>query len=172
MEIERQGKFKWVERKMKEIQAPDKIPWVEKTPVIYLAGSIEKGKAPHWRKIIKELLARKRVILLNPRRDDWDNSWVESIDNPQFFEQVSWELNAIEKADYVLFYFAPETQSPISLLELGLVAKQGNVIVCCPYGYWKRGNIEILCKKFRIPLVETLEEAIKFLPLKEEELNR
>jgi hypothetical protein len=59
--------------------------------------------------------------------------------------------------------------APVSLLELGLCARvPGKAVVFCPKGYWKRGNVQIVCNKFGLELVENhdgLKEAImKRLP--------
>lgn len=65
-----------------------------------------------------------------------------------------------EQADIVLFYFDPESSAPISLLELGLCMREpGKVVVVCPRGYWKRGNVSIVCERFGVPVLEGLEEA-------------
>lgn len=45
---------------------------------------------------------------------------VQEASNPQFRQQVEWELNALSVADLIVFYFDPATRSPITLLELGL----------------------------------------------------
>ncbi len=58
-------------------------------PSIFLAGSIEMGKAEDWQTQLTNLLTGVRVF--NPRRDDWDPSWTQSITNPNFKEQVEWE---------------------------------------------------------------------------------
>jgi hypothetical protein len=42
--------------------------------------------------------------------------------NANFSQQVRWELNALDKADYIIMYLDPNTISPISLLELGLLS--------------------------------------------------
>lgn len=57
-------------------------------------------------------------------------------------------------------YFAPSTQAPVTLLELGLVASSGRLVVCCPDGYWRKGNIEVVCARHGVPLVATLDELI------------
>jgi hypothetical protein len=49
-------------------------------------------------------------------------------------------------------WFAPETQAPITLLELGLHARGGRLVVGCPDGFWRKGNIEIVCARYAIPL--------------------
>jgi len=60
-----------------------------------------------------------------------------------------------------VIYFEPGTQSPITLMELGYVAGRcSNVIVCCPEGFWRRGNVQIMCERFGIPLLNTKEEFI------------
>ena len=123
---------------------------------IFLAGSIEMGKAEDWQtritNTLKEIVPDKLdVVIFNPRRDDWDSSWEQNIDNPQFYEQVTWELTALEKADVIIMYFAPGTKSPISLLELGLHAYSKKILVCCPKGFWRKGNVDIVCEQYGIP---------------------
>jgi hypothetical protein len=102
--------------------------------------------------------------ILNPRRDDWDASWEQSINNPQFKEQVDWELLGLESCDYIFMYLSPETKSPISLLELGLFATKKNFICCCPKEFWRRGNVEIVCSYHsNIYFEESLESGIENL---------
>lgn len=130
--------------------------------LVFLAGSIEQGAAPNWQADIeRELVKNEKVIVLNPRRDDWDSSWVQSINNPQFKEQVDWELSSQEICDIIFMYFDPQTKSPISLLELGLFARENKLIVCCPDGFWRKGNVEVVCDRYDIPIHNSLEEALK-----------
>src|SRR5262245_38118182 len=91
-------------------------------PSVFLAGSIEMGQAEDWQTIVTRALADLDVLLLNPRRDEWDASWLQTIDDPQFRGQVEWELEAQERASLIAMYFAPATKAPITLLELGLAA--------------------------------------------------
>lgn len=102
------------------------------------------------------------VVLLNPRRDDWDSTWEQSAKNPQFREQVLWELDSLDMADLVVFYFDPNTKSPVTMLELGYMIGDAkwHVIVCCPPSFWRKGNIDIMCEKYHVPVVETLDELI------------
>ena len=143
---------------MKVIKAPNPIG--EEYNMIFLAGSIEMGAAVNWQEQVTAALDGKDLTILNPRRDDWDSSWVQSIENLQFREQVEWELNALDRADCIIMYFDPNTKSPISLLELGLYARTSKLIVCCPAGFWRRGNIQIVCAHYGIPFIETLEDLI------------
>ncbi len=140
--------------------SPLTIPINQKT--IFLAGSIDMGKAIDWQQeVIDHFKERKDVCFINPRRKDWNSSWEQTIENVEFNQQVTWELNALELADLIVFYFAPTSQAPISLLELGLFARNKNVIVCCPNGYWRKGNVDIVCKRFDVKQVESLEKLIE-----------
>lgn len=145
---------------MIEIKAPNKYK-LDRTS-IFLAGSIEMGKAIDWQARVRESFKSKDVLILNPRRDDWDSSWVQSINNPKFKEQVDWELQALEDADYIILNFDPKTKSPISLLELGLFSNS-KILVCCPTGYWRKGNVDIVCDRYNIPLFEDINKLIIYL---------
>ena len=150
---------------MIKIQAPNPTPSEYKDNfTLFLAGSIEMGTAEHWQKRVVEALKDcKRLTIYNPRRDDWDSSWVQSIDNPQFREQVEWELDHLQRANLAIFYFDPSTKSPITLMELGMMSNPWSprTLVVCPKGFWRRGNVEIFCNREGIEFFETLEDAIE-----------
>ena len=57
-------------------------------------------------------------------------------------------------------FFQPGTRSPISLLELGLCARSKKIVVCCPGGFWRRGNVEMVCERFEVETTESLPELI------------
>ena len=120
---------------MVEVKAPNKYDPADKgAATVFLAGSIEMGSAEQWQKIAVSLLPDSWTIL-NPRRDDWDSSWVQDPPSPQFRQQVEWELRGIENSDYVLMYLDPNTKSPISLLEFGLCLSYDagpDLVVCVP----------------------------------------
>jgi len=74
--------------------------------------------------------------------------------NPQFNQQVNWELACLEKADLVIMYFGPDSKSPISLLELGLFKDK---IVCyCPEEFYRKGNVDIVGAKYGFPIFENI----------------
>lgn len=127
---------------------------------IFLGGSIEMGAAEQWQERLVKHFEDTSVRFLNPRRDDWDSTWVQEASNPHFSEQVNWELDALEYSDLIVFYFDPNTKSPITLMELGLVAGCGKVIVCCPDGFWRKGNVEIVCQRYDITLVNTFDDLV------------
>lgn len=127
---------------------------------LFLAGSIEMGVAVDWQSKIEEELQDVNVTIYNPRRESWDNSWEQTIHNPDFREQVEWELDHLDKADIILMYFDENTKSPISLLELGLYASSGKMIMYCPEGFWRKGNVDIVANRYDIKQVQSLSELL------------
>jgi Nucleoside 2-deoxyribosyltransferase like len=143
---------------MREVKAPSS-PGLERR--VFLAGSIEMGVAEQWQeRVVRAMSDVSGLVILNPRRDDWDSSWEQRAGDPRFSEQVNWELDMLDAADIVVMYLAAGTKSPVSLLELGLHARAGKLRVCCPEGFWRRGNVEVVCGRYRIPLFDTLDDLI------------
>jgi hypothetical protein len=151
-------------------EAPEKVRVPSGGLSIFLAGSIEMGKAIDWQTKITEDLIEKfsNIYIVNPRRKDWDSSWKQEIENKQFNEQVTWELSNIENSSIVMYYFDKETQSPITLAELGIAAGKfpEKAVVICPKGYFRKGNVDIICDRYGIAQVDTLEELPDFLAKK------
>lgn len=142
---------------MQIIKAPNKIPEYDGNNFyIFLAGSIDMGAAEHWQsKLENELssLNLNNIVLLNPRRDDFDPSWEQSINNPVFKEQVEWELNGLINSDMIIYYFDPAGKAPITLFELGLNINEFKPIhIYCPDGFWRKGNIEVISNYFNVPM--------------------
>ena len=142
------------------LKPPQPIDLLDTETSVFLAGSIEMGSAIDWQIEITNQLSDREVVVLNPRRDQWDAGWEQRMSNPMFLEQVQWELAGQEAATIIAMHFAPETKAPVTLLELGLFASSGKVIVSCPDGYWRKGNVEVVCQKFSIPLVGSLDELV------------
>lgn len=134
---------------------------------VFLSGSIEMGKAENWQERVQRLLEGTGWVILNPRRDDWDSTWEQKITDRKFNEQVNWELQGLEMAEKVIVYFDPETKAPITLLELGYLAgsEPGKVIVICPEGFYRKGNVDIICDRYRIKQCKTIEEAVEILKI-------
>lgn len=144
---------------MIEIKAPGSSSF-ESFKKIFTAGSIEMGVAEPWQEELAKELEGMKVLIFNPRREDWDSSWKQDpTPGTPFHEQVTWELDHIEKADLVVFYFDPETKSPITLAELGFVLGRSKYcIVCCPDGFYRKGNVVIMCQRNGIEVLNTKEE--------------
>ena len=111
------------------------------TTKIFLAGSIENGKARNWQPVLAQNLQNKfgdNVIIFNPRREGWDPNAGEEL----IREQIDWELNAQEISDIIVFYFDENTTSPITLLELGLAINSNKkILVWCPEAYYRYTNV-------------------------------
>nr|WP_199001083.1 nucleoside 2-deoxyribosyltransferase domain-containing protein [Flavobacterium sp. ASV13] len=148
---------------MKRIfRSPEEIPLQNDVKTIFLAGSIEMDKAINWQLHCEEQLQGKYIIF-NPRRKEWDSSWLQTIENPNFKEQVNGELNALEKADIIIMYFAGNTMSPISLLEFGLYAQSKKMKVVVEEDFWRKGNIDIVCERYGVEQFKTLDDLIQHL---------
>jgi hypothetical protein len=77
---------------------------------------------------------------------------------------VDWELNAQEMpAVTILMYLAPGTESPISLLEFGLFARTGRMLVICPEGFWKKGNVDVVCERYGVKQFDSIDDALEGL---------
>lgn len=145
--------------------APEEVKLTSGVPIIFLGGSIEMGSASEWQLELIERLKNEDCIILNPRRKEWDSSWVQSKNNPKFVEQVNWELDGVEMSDIVLICLEPDTKAPVSLLEFGLCVTQQHqeVMVYCPEGYWRKGNVDIVAERYDARLFEDKEALIKKL---------
>ena len=137
------------------IHKPPVRPQVTRLSVI-LYGAIQAE--PAWQTSLASSLSDLPIDILDPRRDDWDSSWVEDIEFPKFKEQVEWEMDYAKVADVIGFNFPAGAQTPVALLELGMYAGSGKVIVCCPKGFYKRGNVQMVCLRYGIEMLETLDE--------------
>lgn len=153
----------WTNGKSMVYIAPDEV---HETPgkSVFLAGSIEQGAAEEWQKCIIGNLSDITCTVFNPRRRHWDPSWEQRKWNEQFREQVEWELNLLDKADVIAMYFDPNTKSPITLLELGLHAvtpkAAEKLVLCCPEGYHRLGNVEIVCERAEVPVLGSFDELV------------
>lgn len=153
---------------MKVITAPERIniPWLSAS--IFLAGSIEQGKARDWQEeAIAALKAHPQssdLAVLNPRRRGWDPSWDQSPRNQELRTQVEWELEGLEMTDFVFFYFQGETLSPISLLELGKAsASHMPGIVVCEPSFWRLANVDVTARRANMQVATTFEEGLQLL---------
>jgi hypothetical protein len=137
---------------MRVLYPTDKNKVVES---IFLAGTIDMGNSIDWQKEVIDGLKDYDVELYNPRRESWDSSWEQTIENEQFKHQVDWELTHLEKCDLVVMFLAPNSMSPISLLELGLF--KDKMVICCPDGFYRKGNVDVVADRYNIPVFEDFD---------------
>jgi hypothetical protein len=155
---------------MKLIYPLEYIPYHAQNPnMIFLAGSIEMGKAINWQQNVLDHFSNvDDITFLNPRRKDWDSSWKQDPDFKPFLDQVLWEQRGLSHSSTIFFYFAPGTISPVSMLELGMTINSDyppHIIVCCPKEFHRYGNIKIICDQRGIDVHQTLDEAISALSI-------
>jgi len=145
------------------IKAPHDISNIDPTKeTVFLAGSIEQGKAIDWQEEVSIRL-KERYNILNPRRENWDDTWEQDIRNKEFYHQVNWELDALEEADIIILYLQGNTYSPISLLELGLFARTKKIRLTCDDQFWRKGNVDIVCERYGIQKYTCLDDIITTL---------
>lgn len=140
---------------------------------IFLAGTIDNGYSANWQVLASNLIDKemketkkenKKVLIFNPRRDSWNNTWVNRIHNAEFYQQINWELDCIEKCSHLLFHIEEDSKSPITLMEIGLSIKLDKpIFISCSPKFYRYGNIEVVCHKYGIPLFDDLPTAIKNL---------
>jgi len=144
---------------MKEVKAPNGYN-IDGMVSVFLAGSIEMDTAERWQsRLVEALSDMPRLLVLNPRRENWDSSLKQTKDEPQFNEQVTWELQAQETCDLIAMYFDPATKSPITLLELGLFADKP-MVVFRPDGYFRKGNVDITCERYGIEQADSWDDFV------------
>ena len=132
---------------------------------VFLAGSTKLNLIENWRNVFEDSLKNLDIIVFDPLRKDWDDSWKENIKNIQFREQVEWELEAQELADIVVMHFEPNALAPITLMEFGLNVRPkaigySRLIVHCPKEFWKKGNVDIVCARYGIKQVENFKDLV------------
>jgi hypothetical protein len=169
-----------------EIQAPKSFSkyFSHNYITIFAGGSIEMDMAKPWqRRLVSAFKDYDDVVIINPRRTSWNNSWKQVAKDKNFRKQVEWELTGLEDCDLAIMYFDPATKSPISLLELGLFGTRSRwnpdtkktlskMHVVCPAPFWRKGNVDIVCERYDIPAFKTLGAAVKAIKLKLEYFRR
>lgn len=149
--------------------APEPVLISKGCHTIFIGGSIEMGTVIDWQSVLipKLLSISNSLVIFNPRRPNWDANWVQSIENPEFNEQVKWETDQLDLSDFIFLFFHPETKAPITLLELGLYARDNHhgkkILVCCQPGFWRKGNVDFICKKHDIPQISRYEDCPDWL---------
>lgn len=130
---------------------------------VFLGGTIDNGDSIDWQTEVIEMLKANdpdgyisydddiELDVFNPRRDDW-NPKATADDK---IEQINWELDHLEESDMIIINILPDSQSPISLMEIGLFKDHKSIIVFCETDYYRYENVETVCDRFSIPLYNT-----------------
>lgn len=129
---------------------------------VFLAGTIENGKSVDWQNEISKYGDSIGLTMFNPRRKNWN----ENAKRQEIDEQINWELSHMEKADVIIMNILGDSKSPISLLELGLYARNSSkLIVFCPETFYRFDNVRVTCIKYGIELfvIDDYEANIKHI---------
>ena len=135
---------------------------------VFLGGTIDMGKSLDWQTLLITLLkkqVKKDTVIYNPHRDHWDATWKQEPGDNPFTEQVNWEMDYLASSDINVFYYAPNSKSPITLLEMGwsVSRPQQKKIVFCRDNYSRHGNVKIFCDRANIAVFENYEEFVNEL---------
>ncbi|CAL2083375.1 nucleoside 2-deoxyribosyltransferase domain-containing protein [Tenacibaculum sp. 190524A02b] len=131
----------------------DKLPVKENNYQYYfLAGSIDYQSKTPWRKTIIEK-SSKRIHFFDPTNKNHHN-----LSDTEMKNQIEWELNTLELSDKIILNFLGYSKSPISLVEMGLYAQSGKLIIICPPEFYQNRYMYPLASKYNIPLFKNLCE--------------
>ena len=119
---------------------------------VFLAGTIDMGRS-----------IGGRWLFFNPRRREFHASPAE------MEYQVAWELAHLEAADLIVMNLLGDSRSPISLLEMGLYARSGKLFVACSPDYYRYDNVRITCRRYGVPLYDSLTALLDDLPQQSDE---
>lgn len=109
---------------------------------VFLAGCANTD----WRKDFVQYFSHLQVVMLDPKRDDWN-----LMDKSKMKEQVTWEYNNLRKADIIVYFFNAGSVCPITLLEYGMwgLSKGTPIIVGVTSDYEKRDDVILQTKLAR-----------------------
>ncbi len=136
---------------MKYIECPDIYEGSLKR--LFIAGGITG--CSDWQKDLVSLLQPINIAVFNPRRANFP------INDPTAAEsQIIWEHTQMKNADFISFWFCPETLNPIVLYELGYWMKSEKPIVIGAHLEYKRLTDVIIQTRLARPnlkVVNTIE---------------
>lgn len=145
-------------------RSPEHAPSTLSAPSVFMAGSIDMGKAELWQPRMTARFLAEGVNVFDPRRVDWDSSWPQDpTPGTPFHQQVSWELDHIHAADLVYFRFCQTGPAIVSMLELGMLLGAGKKLaIQADEGYMRRGNIVITAQRLGVPVFAHEDEAFAY----------
>ena len=128
-----------------------------RTSSIFLAGTIDNGDSEDWQQELIDKLENVEgqlgmwFTIFNPRRKTWKkNATKEDLEY-----QIKWEQDHLDEANLIIMNIADNSKSPITLLEMGLYATSGKLIVFCTDKFYRYDNVRLTCEKYMIPMVNS-----------------
>lgn len=119
---------------------------------VYLSGAMT---GEDWQSKFTNELDSLRVDVFSPR---YPSSHTVTPPDGLF----EWEIDHMSIANVIAFNFIPDEDCSSALIALGMYAKTDRIIVCCPDGFFKKGDIDALCNREDIPQVDSLDLLIKW----------
>jgi hypothetical protein len=143
-----------MEMRAKVVTAPDMWDVLDEPqrPSVFLAGSIDNGRAVQWQLFAITRLADLPIRIMNPRRAAWYGDLHQF--SPEMCVQIQWELRYLRQTDLVFFNFEYNSEAPITLLEFGIIAALApqRAVVVCSKSFWRATNVWETCEAFGIPM--------------------
>ena len=142
-----------IKTKNVSIDAPSAQKPIENSLKVFLAGTIDCDKGSvDWqheicRKITQATDNKQSITIFNPRREEFPDSG-----SAEVRRQIKWEHEHMDDADLIVMNILEDSQSPISLMEIGMYAQSEKLHVFCKKGFYRYDNVEMVCKKYNIPL--------------------
>ncbi len=126
---------------------------------IFLAGpSPRSAEDINWRPgavdTLKEIGFTGIVYVPLPRDGNW---------SPEYDAQVSWELKYLEGATCIAFWIPRDLNylpGFTTNVEFGLYVRSGKIILGYPVGAPKMKYLDLLAKKFKVPIKHTLRDTL------------
>ncbi len=143
----------------KIITAPDKyhlFPSYFRMPLysIFLAGAIDMGNAVNWQQdVCLRLMGIDNLVIFNPRRESFTPDTLD--------EQIQWELKYLNQVSKIFMWFPGNSYAPIALLETGLFAHSGRLIVGAEPEFYRRRNLEITLDMYGIHVHDNLSAMVQ-----------
>jgi len=122
-------------------------------PALFLAGGITG--CPNWQHELCTAIEDLDIIVLNPRRKDFN------ISDKNIIKQIEWENWHLNNADMISFWFPEESLCPIALYELGAWTHASKTIfVGIHPNYQRRKDVEIQTriKAPSVPIVYSIRD--------------
>lgn len=138
------------------IDAPSNKKPLKNSFTVFLAGTIDADQGSvDWQHKLIDIFNKKNdnekpVTIYNPRREDWPNNGSAEVKR-----QIKWEHNHMDDADLIVMNILGDSKSPISLMEIGMYAASGKLVVFCKPEFYRFDNVEMVCKKYNVPLYKT-----------------
>lgn len=137
--------------------APEYFPSDDDMPLsIYLAGAIDMGAAVDWQAYVIDQLSDQPVRILNPRR-------ATPFTPDMLDEQVLWELDAMDRVNWILMWFPKDSKAPVAMFESGIYWNDDKLIIGAENGFYRRRNLELTADFYQRTLYPQLDDLLMVL---------